>query len=866
MRAGSYLLKKGLWVFISGVLCGLAQAGVKQNINSGWLFKKGEVVEGQSVTIDSTTWEGVTLPHTYNPSGSDEIYREQKEAVGYMGPAWYRKSLFIDKTQKGQRLFLRFDAAYLRSDVYVNGKKLGRHDGGYSAFCYEITDVVKYGGDNLIAVRTDNSYNNDITPLGGGYVKFGGLTRDVWLIEKPPVCISPVHFASSGVYCRPVKIASDVAQLEIDTMLNAPKGVTGSIELVCTLKDPTGQQVALEHLSGTVNAGAQWKVTVPMSVTDPELWDGFENPALYELNVALYHQGRKVDEVDVTTGLRTVHVDRDRGFFLNGKSYPLHGCAQHQYYPGVGSAMRKEHFDHDMEIMLDLGMNAVRLSHYPHSEYRLDLCDKYGIVAFSEMAMIKWFFGTDAFIANCNQQVQEMIYQLYNHPSIAIWGLFNEIRADEWKGFNGLPFLTELNAIAKEIDPSRLTCGVSWKSGKRNDIADLSGWNRYQGWYWNAYTGGPDDFSWIDNMRKEFTERNLGITEYGAGAAINHFDEHRCIAPFNKDQFHPQDFFNYSHEKHWAEMEKRPWLWGKFIWTLSEFLVPNYDQGRAEFLHDKGLVGEDRHQFKDAYFFYKANWNPEPMLHLSDKRHDVRLLDRAEITAYSNLGEVELLVNGTHYGTVVDPEYGIYRWKNVPLQPGANEVTVLSRNHGLEHRETAVWHRVTDIHHDSVLKEIIPSASDWKVYFSAEKPTAKKTGGVKGIPGADGQVKYTVEGETWTRVQEAPSVALPLVTGQNWTGQGAFLMKEFTVAESEVKDPCIYLKQTASMAAGNEGQVAISIDGRNVLTLENGCDGYRLIPIGERCGTLKPGRHVITVVAGTPPKGGVLDLGLVERN
>lgn len=859
----SVRFNKGLlWGGMIALACLQAEAGTKRSINEDWAFKKGEVESAQALTFDAASWESVELPHTYNPSGSEEIYREQQEAVKYMGPAWYRKNLFVEQSQKGKRLFLRFDAAYLTSDVYVNGKKLGTHDGGYSAFCYEITDFVKYGADNLVAVRVNNEHTDAITPLGGGYVKFGGITRDVWLIEKPQVCISPVHFASSGVYCRQLNVSAEKAELEIDTMLNAPQGAGGKFKVICTIRNADGKVVAKESVKDAVKAGEQWRVIVPMTVENPDLWHGLENPAMYKLTVQLKKGWWTVDEVSVMTGFRTVLVDRDKGFFLNGKSYPLYGCAQHQYYPGVGSAMRKEHFDRDMEIMLDLGMNAVRLSHYPHSEYRLDLCDQHGIVAFSEIAMIKMFFGTEAFTGNCDQQLKEMIYQLYNHPSIAFWGLFNEIRADEWKGFNGLPFLTDLNATAKEIDPSRLTCGVSWKAGKRNAIADVSGWNRYQGWYWNAYEGGPDDFSWIDSMRKEFPDRKLGITEYGAGAASNHFDEHRRIAPYNKDQFHPQDFYNWSHEKHWAAIQDRPWLWGTFIWTMSEFLVADYDQGRSTFLHDKGLVGEDRKQFKDAYFFYKANWNPEPLLHLCDKRFDVRLLDTAEITAYSNLGAVELTVNGKSIGVVSDAEYGIHRWENVPLKSGANEIVVTSGCF----QETAVWHRVTDIRNDPLLKEVVPSGSTWKAVLSELRPKYQHAKGVKGIPGADGAVKYADQDAIWKQVDASTGTQLPLVDGENWSGEAAYLKKTFTVDAAGVAQPYLYLKQTARASNENPGRVAISIDGRNVLTLEQGCDGYRLIPIRERCGPLTPGEHVLTLIAEKPPQGGgVLDLGLIKR-
>ena len=453
--------------------------------------------------------------------------------------------------------------------------------------------------------------------------------------------------------------------------MNKVKSVKGNYKIVTSLFDANKQLVTKNETSRSIKSEKDWAVTIPLQVKNPKLWHGKENPYLYNVQVDLYHNNTLIETVTETTGFRTVAVDRDKGFFLNGKPYPLRGTALHQHYPGVGAAMKKEHFDKDQEIINDIGLNSVRLSHYPHSKYRFELCDRDGIVAFTELPWIKQFYGTDAFKNSCYQQMKEMIYQLFNHPSIAIWGMFNEIRYDTFKGADGVAIVKELNRITKEIDPeNRLTCTVSWKAGKRNDVADLSGWNRYQGWYWNAYPGGPNDFTWIDKMREDFPNRVLGITEYGAGGAINHFDEHRHVAPYNKDQFHPVDFYNYSQEEHFKELQKRPWLWGTYLWTLFEFLVPDYNQGRATFIHDKGLVAEDRTSKKAAYYLYKANWSKEPVFHLAYKQFRTRLENNTEVTVYSNLKKVSLTVNGQQIGTLENALYGIYKWGNIPLQPG----------------------------------------------------------------------------------------------------------------------------------------------------------------------------------------------------
>lgn len=852
-----------LCVVIVSIHSSIAQE--KRNINTNWFFHKGEVLDGLSNKVNQKQWTEITLPHTYNPSGSAKVYKEQKKELSYRGTAWYKKNIFIDANLKHKRLFLRFDGAYIDTDVYINGKKIGNHKGGYTAFVFEITDAVNYGKNNLISVRVNNEYNPDITPLGGGYLKFGGITRPVWLEIKESVCISPLHYASTGVYCKPLKVNSKKAKMEVEVLLNTLNKVRGTYKVICSVLNAKQQIVTEKSSTGKIKTN-NLSVKIPLTVKNPNLWNGLKNPNLYKIKVTLYHNSKLVDTVTETTGFRTFYIDNEKGFILNGESYPLYGAAIHQYYPGVGSAMKKEHFEKDAALMEDIGLTSIRLSHYPHSKYRLDLCDQKGVVAYSELAWIKEFFGTTAFKNSCIDQTKEMVYQLYNHPSIAIWGLFNEIRYDTFKGVDALPLVKELNAMIKEIDPSRLTSGVSWKSGKRNDIADLSGWNRYQGWYWNAYPGSPNDFTWIDNMKKEFPNRVLGITEYGAGGAINHFDENRKVAPYNKDQFHPVDFYNYSHEEHFKEMEKRPWLWGKYIWTLTEFLVPNYNQGRATFVHDKGLVAENRIDKKDAYFLYKANWKKEPILHLAYKQFITRLNDNAEVTVYSNLKAVTLKVNGIDYGTLKQAPLGIYKWSNIPLKNGENNITVNSEKDGKSYEEKAVWNYIKDIHNNSKIKEIVASSTTWNALFKESGKESKKRKGT-GVPGEEINAAFDANKTVWNKSNDWKEVKLPLYTKTqtsigNWTGKTVYFQKEFDL-KKELNNPFIYLKQTARLSKGNGGRVSIAIDGEAILTIEEGFEDYRLIPVIQRLGKLKKGKHIMSVIANKPEKG-ILDVGLVD--
>ncbi len=838
-----------------------------EDINSNWLFTKTNTNDPSFLKDKETDWSRVQLPHTFTPSGSPEVYRDHLTDVLYSGSGWYQKEMFFEPSLDKKRVFLRFGAAYLETDLYVNGMKVGNHKGGYSAFIFEITDYIKLGSNNKITVHVCNKHTDTVLPLGGGYVKFGGITRPMSLIIKDKLCISPLHFASSGVYIKQNKVNEEQAELEVKTVLNTKSSDLSKYTLVTTFYDPKGDKIAHSKKNYAIPQEDQWFLSQKVVIKKPQLWKGAVDPALYKVKVELFNKNELLDQVTVNTGIRNISVDKDKGFYLNGISYPLRGVAQHEYFPVVGSAMHKEHYQKDMELIQEIGANSIRLSHYPHGEYRYELCDEKGIIVFTEMAMIKQFYGTPEFIDNAAQQLQEMVYQLYNHPSVVMWGLYNEIRFDTYSGYNGLELVNKLNDLAKTIDPSRPTVGVSWLDGKRSDIPDLSGWNRYQGWYWDAYPGSPANFTWIDDMRDRHPNRILGLTEYGAGGSIKHFDENRNIAPYNGDQFHPVDFYNYSHEQQFKGIANRPWLWCSFVWTLSEFLCPGYDQGSSALLHDKGLISENRKVKKDVFYFYKANWRPEePVFHLAYKQYDIRMKDHAQVTVYSNMDSVSLYVNGQYKGVMKNADYAIYRWDNIPLSLGENEILVRTHHKGKLYEEKATWFRSNGISSSSRIKEIIPISDTWDVSFYDQVFETKKQNAT-GIPGEEINNKFTYDNlsNDSTNIHK---LKLPLFTDTrpfsgNWNGAMVYMKKEFTV-DSTISAPHIYLLHTAQKSRANEGRISIAIDDKIILTLDEGSvDDYRLISIADRINEIKPGKHKITVMANKPHIGRV-DIGLVE--
>ena len=664
-------MKHRLWAFVVAFLCYSSIVFAERQdilLNNQWKFRfSHQVQKGTEVRVD--------LPHTWNAQDALSGKIDYKRGIGN-----YEKKLFVQSQWKGKRLFLRFEGVNSIANVFINRKHIGEHRGGYGAFVFEITDRVEYGKDNSILVRVNNGEQLDIMPLVGDFNFYGGIYRDVHLLVTDEICISPLDYASPGV--RLIQDSVSHRYAKVRAIVDLSNGSSGNQEVELNVRLLDGQRVVKE---GTKNVNLSGNEVMQQELTfeidQPHLWNGRQDPFLYQAEVTLFRNGQMVDRVTQPLGLRFYRIDSDKGFFLNGKHLPLKGVCRHQDRSEVGNALRPQHHEEDAALMLEMGVNAVRLAHYPQATYFYDLMDKNGIIVWAEIPFVgpggyndKGFVDLPAFRANGKEQLKELIRQHYNHPSICVWGLFNELTE---LGDNPVEYIKELNVLAHQEDTTRPTTSASNQMGDLNFITDAIAWNRYDGWY----GGTPADLGkWLDRMHKDHPEICIAISEYGAGASIYH-QQDSLVKTVPTSWWHPENWQTYYHIENWKTISSRPYVWGSFVWNMFDFGAAHRTEGDRPGINDKGLVTFDRKVRKDAFYFYKANWNREkPMLYLTGKRNTVRTQRLQTITAFTNLSGAELFVNGKSYGKAIPDSYAILEWKNVELEPGENEIKVVSTN------------------------------------------------------------------------------------------------------------------------------------------------------------------------------------------
>lgn len=652
------------------MLYGMSMFAQRQDIllNNDWNFRfSHQVQKGTGVRVD--------LPHTWNAQDALSGKIDYKRGIGN-----YEKNLFIRPEWKGKRLFIRFEGVNNIADVFINRRHIGEHRGGYGAFIFEITGKVEYGKENSILVRVNNGEQLDIMPLVGDFNFYGGIYRDVHLLITDETCISPLDYASPGV--RLIQDSVSHRYAKVRAIVDLSNGSSGNQEVELNVRLLDGQRVVKE---GTKNVNLSGNEVMQQELTfeidQPHLWNGRQDPFLYQAEVTLFRNGQMVDRVTQPLGLRFYRIDPDKGFFLNGKHLPLQGVCRHQDRSEVGNALRPQHHEEDVALMLEMGVNAVRLAHYPQATYFYDLMDKNGIIVWAEIPFVgpggyndKGFVDLPAFRANGKEQLKELIRQHYNHPSICVWGLFNELTE---LGDNPVEYIKELNVLAHQEDTTRPTTSASNQMGDLNFITDAIAWNRYDGWY----GGTPADLGkWLDRMHKDHPKICIAISEYGAGASIYH-QQDSLVKTVPTSWWHPENWQTYYHIENWKTISSRPYVWGSFVWNMFDFGAAHRTEGDRPGINDKGLVTFDRKVRKDAFYFYKANWNrEEPMLYLTGKRNTVRTQRLQTITAFTNLSGAELFVNGKSYGKAIPDSYAILEWKNVELEPGENEIKVVSTN------------------------------------------------------------------------------------------------------------------------------------------------------------------------------------------
>lgn len=634
------------------------------SLNRGWRFTPGWEV-GHRIFTE------VNLPHTWNKdalAGKMDYYR---------GLGNYEKSIEIPEQWKGKCIYLRFKGVNTIANVFVNGKHLLEHRGGYTAFVVDLTDRVNYGKKNTVLVRVNNAIQLDVMPLLGDFNMYGGIYRDVDIIVTEPEHISLSDYASSGVYLLQDKVSEEEAIIKAKVVCEGRQGK--SVTICVQVKDQADKVIAEKSASLAFNGKALQLAELTLDIVKPHLWNGRKDPYCYTVETTVWRGEKEMDRVTETLGLRYYRVDPDKGFFLNGEHLQLRGVCRHQDHAEIGNALSPLNHEEDMDIMLEMGVNAIRLAHYPQDKYMYDLCDRNGLVIWAEIPFIgpggyrdKGFVDQTSFRENGKQQLIELIRQNFNHPSICFWGLFNELKQT---GDDPCDYVRELNVLAHQEDPSRLTTAASNQGGELNGLTDLICWNQYFGWY----GGNPSSIGeWADAAHKKYPDRCIGISEYGAGASIYHQQE-ELKKPVANSYWHPENWQAFFHEEHWKAIDSRPYLWGTFVWNMFDFGAAHRTEGEIAGKNDKGLVTFDRKYKKDAFYLYKANWNPkEPFVYLTSRRLTCRKAQIQPVKIYSNQPEVELFLNGKSLGKK-KTTYGICIWEQVDLRKGQNVLTAKAK-------------------------------------------------------------------------------------------------------------------------------------------------------------------------------------------
>ena len=688
-------------------------------LDAGWRFTQAPGLTGvEAPAFDDARWTPVDLPHTWNRIGNDGTERSPL-SNHVQGVGWYRLHFKPPHVAAAGRYFLQFDAVGAVADVWLNGRYLGKHAGAFSRFRFDASSSITPVGDNVLVVKADNSQpqpgtsTQDVIPLSGDFFVFGGIYRSVSLIVTRPVHVDLLDFGGPGLYAHALDIDATRATVQLAGRVANDLKNPRRIAVEFAIEDADGRIVASRSLKTKAAAGFTVMQT-QLRVENPRLWEGIKSPYLYRSVMTIHSEtGAVLDRVSEPLGFRSVKFDSDRGFFLNGEHLFLRGVSMHQDRPVKGWAISCADQRQDFDLLQDLGANAVRLAHYQHDECSYELADARGIVAWAEIPLVNKvsFDGSPAnaaLTANARQQLTELIRQNYNHPSIVVWSLGNEIdlTATQVKGpSRPTALLRSLNELSKREDPFRATTladcceasippHVARGAGGPDErepvvgIADTVGYNRYFGWY----TGQLSDFGkMLDEAHARHVGLPISVAEYGAGAALTQHTDDAEGGPINPHgRPHPEEYQNWYHEKSWAALEPRQYLWGAFIWNLFDFSSDSRQEGDLTDINEKGLVSYDRQTRKDAYYFYRANWSTQPTLHLVGRRYVDRAYAVTDIKAYSNAAQARLFLNGNEIG-LAPCSSGICSWRSVRLSQGANDLTVAAQIGGAAITDALHW-------------------------------------------------------------------------------------------------------------------------------------------------------------------------------
>ena len=637
------------------------------NLNKDWTFLKNMSEIPSTLPQEA---EVISLPHTWNgvdgQDGGNDYFR---------GSCCYIKEIDREELPQAEEYYLEINGANSSSDVYVNGAHLAHHDGGYSTWRVNITE--RLSEKNSVAIVVDNAPTELVYPQTADFTFYGGVYRDVNIIAVNKTHFDLDYYGGTGLCVTPI-VNGDDATVSIQTYVT---NLQKDDQLLYCVKDAEGNVV--EQVTAEKSA-------VDISISNVHLWHGVKDPYLYKVEVSVMRDGEIVDMVSSRFGCRSFVIDPEKGFILNGEAYPLRGVSRHQDRIGIGNALLPEHHEEDMDLICELGANTIRLAHYQHDQYFYDLCDERGMVVWAEIPYISRHMPE----ANENTilQMKELIVQNYNHPSIVVWGLSNEITMDGAKDPDMIQNHKVLNDLVHEMDKTRPTTVACISMCDMDEeivhISDVVAYNHYFGWY----GGSTDDNAvWFDKFHEKYPNKAIGCSEYGCEALNWHTSN-------PKQGDYTEEYQAYYHEELIKQFFNRPYLWATHVWNMFDFGADARAEGGENGQNHKGLVTIDRKYKKDAFYAYKAWLSDEPFVHLCGKRYVDRVEDVTKVTVYSNLPEVELFVNGQSLGTQTAPDHFFYF--EVPNVGESTLVAVAG-----ECRDESIIRKVSEVNQDYILRE-----------------------------------------------------------------------------------------------------------------------------------------------------------------
>lgn len=661
---------------------GKAQSRQVLNMNQDWKFKKTKDSFGAG-----DDWKTINLPHTWNAEDM------QLTKNFYEGEGEYKKEISFGEEYRDKRIFLRFEGVGQVAQVYVNDKLIGTHKGSYSAFCFEISYAIKLGEKNTILVKVNNKARKDIIPVNHFlFGIYGGIYRPVQMIVTNKLNISTTDYASPGVYLSQKNVSPKSAELNVAVKVENKFSSTQELVLKTTIYDKQGTVVLVKSSDQKASTQGRQRFEQNLILENPHLWQGQDDPYLYKVIVQLLQKGQVIDEVIQPLGFRKFEFAGGKGFFVNDKPYRMYGVARHQDRWQYGNALSNAQHKEDLDLIKEMGATTIRFAHYQQAEYIYAQCDTMGFVIWAEIPFVNTYTSEEG--DNAKEQLTELIRQNYNHPSIYVWGLHNEVYGKTPADYPAV-LTRELNEIAKQEDPGRYTASVSGYGEMErptNLNADIQGMNRYYGWY-EGKIGGLE--KWVQGLEQKYPDHKIVLSEYGADGNVFQQKEQGLLGEsydYTLPEY-PENYETKTHEIQWPIIARHPYITASYLWNMFDFATPMWNRGGMPARNMKGLVTFDRKLKKDAFYWYKANWSKEPVFYITERRTTKRSEKLTQVTVYSNIGEPELYVNGKRM-TIIPKTVDVpvhYVFSKIELKKGKNIIRIRCLKNGKEYTDQIVW-------------------------------------------------------------------------------------------------------------------------------------------------------------------------------